>query len=101
MYLSRLWSMLFGERRQTGGLHDDDEHRVSVSCVRAVEGRRQKNAETIIPKATWFQTQHAEGRYIIYDSHFVIGRHLRAVPKLKDPNECFILKNAQIDFKIE
>ena len=56
----------------------------SVSFVRPVEGRRPRSKEPDGYRLEWRQAQLDADRFIVADSHFTVGKHIRSVPKLQD-----------------
>jgi hypothetical protein len=96
MWIERLWSLLKGDTKSKVAV-PPGPHGASVSCVRAVEGRWPKVRDVVIPKSSWIRAQREEGRLMIFDSHFKIGRNLRAVPLLRDASQSSIFQSGNLD----
>ena len=63
----------------------------TVSCVKAANSRSLQTP-TADEQATWRRRQLNAGRLVIRDSHFLIGKSIRSVPRLGDASESTLMR---------
>lgn len=88
--ISRLVSWFRG---QSGNNGQCEEKRVvdSVSYVRPTFGAEPVNANCDKERSVWIQEQQGLGRYIVSDSHFRAGGHIRSIPRIHNGENCTLL----------
>jgi hypothetical protein len=96
MWIQRLLDVFSSKTHNTGNkltAKPEAQSQVTISYVRAVEGRKPSSVDDNGEKIRWKEREIASGRFIVSDSHFAIGGYIRSVPRLKPVSECSLLRD--------